>query len=113
MWLTGQFGVSQRSTASPALGIALAPFHVMGNGESVPEAIEAIGPKLLFFYAWQRAAGMAELPGDGTLDFAPVLRALRQVGYTGYVNIFTHTHAPKDEMTQAVIRAREYLERQD
>jgi sugar phosphate isomerase/epimerase len=97
---------------SPALGIALAPYHMMGNGESVAEAIEAIGPKLFFFYAWQSASGMAELPGDGTLDFAPVLRALHQVGYTGYVNIFTHTRAPKDEMTQAVIRAREYLERQ-
>ena len=97
---------------SPALGIALAPYHVMGNNESVAEAVEAIGEKLFFFYAWQQAAGLAELPGDGTLDFAPVLRAVRTVGYTGYLNIFTHTHAPRDEMTAAVIRAREYLERQ-
>jgi len=95
---------------SPALGIALAPYHVMGNSESVAEAVEAVGSKLYFFYAWQRAPGLAELPGDGTLDFAPVLRALRQVGYTGYLNLFTHTHAPKDEMTAAVIRARAYLE---
>jgi sugar phosphate isomerase/epimerase len=98
---------------SPALGIALAPYHVMGNNESVAEAIQAIGGKLYFFYAWQRAPGMAELPGDGTLDFAPVLRALGTVGYTTYLNIFTHTHVPRDEMTAAVIRAREYLERQE
>jgi len=95
---------------SPALGIALAPYHVMGNSESVAEAVEAIASKLFFFYAWQRAPGLAELPGDGTLDFVPVLQALRQVGYTGYLNLFTHTQAPKDEMTAAVIRAREYLQ---
>jgi len=99
-----------RLAESPALGVALAPYHVMGNNESVAEAVEAVGAKLFFFYAWQRAPGMAELPGDGTLDFGPVLRALGEVGYTGYLNLFTHTHAPRDEMTAAVIRAREYLE---
>jgi len=95
---------------SPALGIALAPYHVMGAGESVPEAIEAVGSKLFFFYAWQQAPGMRELPGDGTLDFLPVLKALRKVDYRGHLGIFTHTHVPKDEMTSAVIAAREYLE---
>jgi len=95
---------------SPALGIALAPFHVMGNNESVAEAVETIGSKLFFFYAWQRAPELGELPGDGTLDFGPVLRALGQVNYQGYLNIFTHTHVPKDEMTAAVIKARQYLE---
>ena len=98
---------------SPALGIALAPFHVMGNNESVAEAVEAVGEKLFFFYAWQRAAGMAELPGDGTLDFLPVMRALRQVKYGAYLNIFTHTHVPREQMTEGVIAAREYLERLD
>lgn len=95
---------------SPALGIALAPYHAMGAGESVPEAVRACAEKLLFFYAWQRAPGMAELPGDGTLDFLPVLQALRQVRYTGYLNIFTHTHVPRDEMTEGVVESRRYLE---
>jgi len=97
--------------ASPALGLALAPYHVMGEGESVPEAIEAAGDKLFFLYAWQRAPGLQELPGDGTLDFAPVLDALRRVRYNGYVSIFTHTHVPRTEMTQGVVAARQYLER--
>lgn len=96
---------------SPALGIALAPFHVMGAKESVSEAIEAIGSKLFFFYAWQRAPGMRQLPGDETLDFLPVLNALRKVRYNCYLNIFTHAHVPKDEMTRSVIASREYLER--
>ena len=96
---------------SPALGIALAPYHVMAGGEPVPDAIAACGPKLLFFYAWQCAPGMRELPGDGTLDFTPVLRALRAVSYPGYLDIFTHTHVPKEQMTPAIIAAREYLER--
>ncbi len=96
---------------SPALGMALAPYHVMGEEESVPEAVRAVGSKLFFFYAWQRAEGMAELPGDGTLDFLPVLRALREVEFGGYLNLFTHTRAPKDEMTEAVVASREYVER--
>jgi len=95
---------------SPALGIALAPYHVMVGNESVPQAIEAIGPKLHFFYAWQHAPALAELPGDGTLDFLPVLRALRRVGYGGYLNIFTHTHVPRQQMTPAIIASRKYLE---
>ena len=99
-----------RLAASPNLGIALAPYHVMGEGESVAEAIRAGGPKLFFLYAWQQAPGMAELPGDGTLDFLPVLRALRQVKYAGYLNLFTHTHVPRDQMTPAVIKSRQYLE---
>lgn len=96
---------------SPALGIALAPYHVMGAKESVSEAVEAIGDKLFFFYAWQKAPGMNELPGDGTLDFGPVIAALRKVKYPYYLNIFTHAHAPKEEMTKAVRAAREYLEK--
>ncbi|MGQ9733187.1 MAG: sugar phosphate isomerase/epimerase family protein [Candidatus Zipacnadales bacterium] len=96
---------------SPALGIALAPYHIMGNNESVAEAVQVVGEKLFFFYAWQRASGMAELPGDSTLDFLPVLRALQQVKYSGFLNIFTHTHAPRTEMTASIIGSREYLER--
>jgi sugar phosphate isomerase/epimerase len=95
---------------SPALGIALAPYHVMIAQEPVPEAVKACGPKLFFFYAWQQAPGMQELPGDGTLDFRPVLASLREVGYRGYLNIFTHTHVPKDQMTAGIIAARKYLE---
>ncbi len=96
---------------SPALGLALAPYHVMAADESVPEAIRAVGSKLYFFYAWQHAPGLRELPGDGTLDFLPVLRALRDVEYESYLSIFTHTRAARDEMTAAIIASREYLER--
>jgi len=95
---------------SPALGIALAPYHVMRRKESVAEAVQAVGEKLFYFYAWQHAPGMRQLPGDGTLDFGPVIAALRKIKYNGYLNIFTHAHVPKDEMTRAVIESRRYLE---
>ncbi len=96
---------------SPALGMALAPYHVMGAKESVAEAVEAVGDKLFFFYAWQRAPAMKELPGDGALDFGPVIAALRKIGYPHYLNIFTHAHAPADQMTSAAIASRQYLEK--
>ena len=96
---------------SPALGMALAPYHVMANNESVAQAVKVIGDKLFFFYAWQHAEGMHELPGDGALDFGPVVRALSKSKNLDYLNIFCHTKAPPAERTPAVIEARQYLHR--
>lgn len=94
---------------SPALGMALAPYHVMSRDESVARAVEVIGEKLFFFYAWQHAEGMHELPGDGALDFVPIIQALKKNEFPYYLNIFCHTSAPPAEMTAAVIKARQYL----
>ena len=50
---------------SPRLGLALAPYHLQTLGASVEEAISVSGQQLFFFYAWQRATGIAQLPGLG------------------------------------------------
>lgn len=93
----------------PRLGIALAPYHVQARGESVEAAIAAAGPQLLFFYAWQHAPGLQELPGHGPADFTPWLAALAKVPYRGYVNPFMHNEPAPEEMSQALARARDYL----
>jgi sugar phosphate isomerase/epimerase len=94
---------------SPRLGIALAPYHVQAGKMSVEEAIRACGKQLLFFYAWQHAGGLGELPGHGPTDFAPWVKALAEVGYGGYLNVFTHTHVDADAMSAALAKSRDYL----
>lgn len=94
---------------SPRLGIALAPYHLQRAGISVPEAIAACGRHLKFFYAWQNAEGLGQLPGHGPADFRPWLDALRQQNYGGYVNPFMHHEPEPDAMSQALKRAKESL----
>jgi sugar phosphate isomerase/epimerase len=95
---------------NPRLGIALAPYHIQAGEESVVDAITAAGPQLLFFYAWQHAPGVGQLPGHGPADFVPWITALAKVNYRGYVNPFLH-HEPKpDETSRALVKARDYLQ---
>lgn len=92
------------------LGIALAPYHIQLNQESVTEAIRLASLQLRFFYAWQHGDGIAQLPGIGKTDVSPWLRALADINYAGYVNPFMH-HEPKpDAMNKALSISRKYLE---
>jgi sugar phosphate isomerase/epimerase len=94
---------------SSRLGIALAPYHVQGGGESVEEAITICGGQLLYFYAWQRAGGVDQLPGHGATDFTPWIAALAKVRYGGYVNPFMHGDIEPDAMSKALAKSCDYL----
>jgi sugar phosphate isomerase/epimerase len=94
---------------SPRLGIALAPYHLQAIGAPVTQAITIAGAQLLFFYAWQHADGMAQLPGHGPADFRPWITALEDVHYRGYVNPFMHGDLELDRMAQALTKSRDYL----
>ncbi|HIQ22316.1 MAG TPA: sugar phosphate isomerase/epimerase [Planctomycetes bacterium] len=93
----------------PRLGIALAPYHVQGRKESVEEAIAVCGKQLLFFYAWQRARGIGQLPGFGPTDCTPWIAALAKADYAWYVNPFMHHEPEPDAMSRALRRSVEYL----
>ena len=96
---------------SNRLGIALAPFHIQARRESVADAIAAVGPRLLFFYAWQYDPAMSakQLPGIGPTDCSSWLTALARVDYQGYVNPFLHDQPPPEETQSALARSRDYL----
>ncbi len=94
---------------NPRLGIALAPYHVQVNGESVEESIRIASKQLKFFYAWQHAEGTAQLPGIGPTDMRPWLRALATIEYAGFVNPFMHFEPEPDAMSTALTKSREYL----
>jgi sugar phosphate isomerase/epimerase len=95
---------------SPRLGLALAPYHLQAIGASVPEAIRISGKQLLFFYAWQKGPGLMQLPGIGSTDLTPWLRALAQIRYEGYVNAFMHNHPNPTEMSKALTQSKAKLE---
>ena len=94
---------------SPHLGIALAPYHLQAIKASVEEAIAICGGQLLFFYAWQRAEGIKQLPGHGPTDFTPWIAALAKARYGGYVNPFMHGDIEPDAMAAALARSSDYL----
>jgi len=94
---------------NPRLGIALAPYHIQLNGESVDEAIRVASKQLKFFYAWQHGEGTSQLPGIGPTDMRPWLRALAAIDYAGFVNPFMHFEPEPDEMDAALKKSRQYL----
>ncbi len=88
------------AAASPNLGIALAPYHLPQDEKLLAQLIEDLGPKLVHFYAWQHGKGcmtklpkeeeLEQMPGRGSLDFRPILAALKKIGYSRWVEIFMH-----------------------
>jgi sugar phosphate isomerase/epimerase len=113
---------------SPNIGIALAPYHLPQDPELIAGLITTLGDRLVHFYAWQHGMGchkklpkeqeLLQMPGRGTLDFKPVVQALKKIGYKGWTEIFMHP-VPRgipilptvDEVTAEINRAREYMEK--
>ncbi len=96
---------------SSRLGIALAPYHLQAGNIPVEETIAVCGKQLFFFYAWQKAGGVQQLPGHGPTDFTPWIAALAKIRYAGHVNPFMHGDLKPDEMSQALAKSRDYLTR--
>ena len=109
------------------LGIALAPYHLEQDSESLAELITSLGDRINVFYAWQHGMGcmkklpkeqeLLQMPGRGELDFQPVVDSLKAINYQGWTEIFMHP-VPRgvpilettDEVTTEINRARAYLE---
>lgn len=85
---------------SKHLGIALAPYHLPQDEDLIADLIEHADDKLAHFYAWQHGMGchkpmpkpleLLQLPGQGVLDFGPVVKALAKIKYDRHVEIFMH-----------------------
>jgi len=112
---------------STHLGIALAPYHLPQQEDLIARLITDLGEHLVHFQGWQHGMGcmkklpkeqeLLQMPSRGPLDFTPPLRALKQMNYQGFTEIFMHPvprGIPILETTVAVTaeinRAKAYLE---
>lgn len=111
---------------SKNLGVALAPYHLPQDAEELAALIRELGGGLQMFYAWQHGDGcMTKLPkeqellqmaGRGPLDFGPLVKALVDINYQGWTEIFMHP-VPRgipimetaQEVTAEINKSREYL----
>jgi sugar phosphate isomerase/epimerase len=96
---------------SSRLGIALAPYHVQRQNESVAEAIRICGPQLFFFYAWQNAPGVEQLPGIGPADCEPWIAELAGIDFRWPVTPFMHHEPESEAMSASLARSRDYLKK--
>ena len=109
------------------LAIAMAPYHLPQDEALLSDLIRALGDGIAMFYAWQHGMGchkklpkeqeLLQMPGRGSLDFTPLMGALRDIEYEGWTEIFMHP-VPRgipildtsDEVTAEINRARAYVE---
>lgn len=68
---------------SPAFGLLLDTFHMNIEDASMVEAIHRAGSRVFHFHV---ADSNRWFPGAGHINFAALLRALRDVGYDGYIS---------------------------
>jgi len=113
---------------SPALGIALAPYHLPQDEPELAALIRECGERLFVFYGWQHGKGcskpmpkadeLLQMPGRGPLDFGPLVAALREIDFKGWTSIFMHptprgipiVEGGTAAVTEEINRARKYLD---
>jgi len=85
----------------PALGVAFAPHHLHAFIPEIPGLIRDLGDEQLpFIYFQEYGIGskktvakeieLEQLPGRGTLDYRPLVSALREIAFSGVAEIFMH-----------------------
>lgn len=86
---------------SKNVGVAFAPHHLYDAVEEIPKLITDLGREMIPFFYFQehhpsskKKMGPEEerkqLPGFGTLDYVPVMAALKKIGFEGLAEIFMH-----------------------
>lgn len=114
---------------SKAVGIAFAPHHLHDAVEEIPGLIRHCGKANLPFFYFQehhpsskqtmaKEEELKQLPGFGTLDYRPIVAALKEIAFDGLAEIFMHP-TPRGlpilptagQITEKVNEARAYLER--
>jgi D-psicose/D-tagatose/L-ribulose 3-epimerase len=69
---------------NPDIGVLIDTFHANIEEKSIAQAILLLGPMLKHMHISENDRGV---PGTGHLDFAEIVRALRETDYQGYLMI--------------------------
>jgi sugar phosphate isomerase/epimerase len=113
---------------SENVGVALAPHHLNDTIDQIPALLREGGNRHIPFIYFQEhhpsskkkmseEDQLKQLPGFGKLDYVPILRALRDIKFSGLVEIFGHP-VPRGipmlgsavEITKAINTSRAYLD---
>lgn len=112
---------------SKNVGIAFAPHHLYEAVDDIPQLIRDCGKENLPFFYFQehhpssqtkmsKEEELKQMPGFGSLDYAPIIAALKEVKYCGLSEIFMHP-VPRGapvlgspaEISGVINKSREYL----
>jgi len=112
---------------TPRLTVAFAPYHLPQDTKLLADLIRALAGRIQVFYAWQHGKGcmkklpkadeLLQMPGRGSLDFAPIVAALKKIRYAGWTSVFMHP-VPRGipilptakEVTAEIVRAHKHLQ---
>jgi len=113
---------------SKAVGIAFAPHHLHDAVDQIPALIRHCGKENLPFVYFQeyhlsskqqmaKEEELKQLPGFGSLDYVPIVGALKEIGFTGLAEIFMHP-TPRGipmlptagAITEKINESRDYLQ---
>lgn len=113
---------------SKAVGIAFAPHHLHDAVDQIPGLIRHCGKANLPFIYFQeyhpsskqtmpKEEELKQLPGFGSLDYLPIVAALKEIGFDGLAEIFMHP-TPRGlpvlptagEITAKINESRAYLD---
>lgn len=109
------------------LGLAMAPSHLPQDEEFISCMIRELGPRLVSLQAWEfgdgfigdipRESQMLQLPHRGPLDWTLMMRALKDIAFSGRIEVFMHPtprgipiHDTTAEVTSEINAGRAYLE---
>ncbi|MEW6304558.1 MAG: TIM barrel protein [Verrucomicrobiota bacterium] len=114
---------------SKHLGVAFAFHHLHQWAGQIPALLRDLGnAHIPFIYFQEHSEGirakvakeieMQQMPGYGKLDYRPIVKALRDINYRGYVEIFMHP-TPRGipilptvaEISAAINKSRAYVEK--
>ena len=106
---------------SPALKVNYDPANIIWAGKDVVKGVHAVASDIVHTHAKDiartvdgaldsAAERLMDVPaGEGLVGFEAYLRALRDIGYDGWLTI--EMHAGEDGRTDDIVRAKENLER--
>lgn len=113
---------------SKTVGIAFAPHHLHDAIDQIPALIRHCGKANLPFIYFQeyhlsskqqmpKEEELKQLPGFGSLDYVPIVAALKEIGFDGLAEIFMHPTprgipmlATAAAITEKINESRAYLD---
>lgn len=87
---TDQYLEVAEKVGSPAIGLNFDVGHAFCVGEDIPGAIARLAPQIRHYHFEDIAASRVHhhlVPGQGAIDFAGVVRAIRATGYDGWLTV--------------------------